>query len=139
MGGILGLVIGPLTSLLERLIPDPTAQANAKLQLLQLSQSGQLAELDGQVKEQLAAAGIVQAEAQSANWLTAAWRPITMLIFVGLICARVFGYTSAHVSDTEYMQLWDLVKLGLGGYVIGRSAEKMVPGVVTAITGALKK
>lgn len=132
--GILSLLIGPLTSLLERVLPDPQAQAAAKLQLLQLAQSGALAQLDADTKQALAAAGIVQTEAQSGNWLTSAWRPITMLIFVGLICARLFGFTSSHVSDAEYINLWELVKLGLGGYVIGRSLEKTVPAIAAAVT-----
>lgn len=84
------------------------------------------------------AANIVKAEASSSNWLTAAWRPITMLVFVGLICARIFGWTSAHVPDDEYLELWSLVKLGLGGYVIGRTVEKTAGPVLGAITAAAK-
>ncbi|OKZ35611.1 MAG: hypothetical protein BHV68_14765 [Bacteroidales bacterium 43_8] len=52
---------------------------------------------------------IIQAEAQG-NWLQRSWRPIIML------------------SDTS--RFWDLLEIGIGGYVIGRSAEK--------ITGRLK-
>lgn len=133
--GVLSLIIGPLSTLIEKLIPDPAAQANAKLQLLQLTQNGQLAQLDAEAKEQLAAAGIVQAEASSGNWLTSGWRPITMLVFVTLIVCRLFGLTSDHVTPAEYTQLWQLVQLGLGGYVLGRSAEKIVPDIVQAVTG----
>lgn len=84
------------------------------------------------------AAGIIKAEAQSGSWLTTSWRPLTMLFFVGLIGARVFGWTSAHVSDAEYLELWSLVKLGLGGYVIGRSVEKTAAPVLGAIATAVK-
>lgn len=112
---------------LDRFIPDKNAAAQAKAALDQLRQ-----QQDAQ--EFLAAAEIVKTEAGSSNWLTASWRPITMLTFVALICARIFGFTSTHVTDVEYMQLWDLVKLGLGGYVVGRSAEKILPGIVAAVT-----
>lgn len=117
---------------MDRFIPDKSqaAQAKAALDQLRASQEGQ---------EFLAAAEIVKTEAGSSNWLTASWRPITMLTFVALICARIFGWTSAHVTEAEYMQLWDLVKLGLGGYVIGRSAEKVAGPVLQAITTAVKK
>lgn len=85
------------------------------------------------------AASIVRAEAQSGNWLTSSWRPIVMLFFVGLIGCRVFGWTAANVTQAEYMELWSLVKMGLGGYVIGRSVEKtagpLIGAVVTAVKG----
>jgi hypothetical protein len=136
--GILQVLLPGITSILNKIIPDPAAKAAAQLQLAQLAESAQAAELDAQLKTFLAGAGIVQAEAQSSNWLTASWRPITMLVFVALIVARIFGFTSEHISEAEYMQLWDLVKLGLGGYVVGRSVEKVVPGVVAAVKGMSK-
>ena len=82
-----------------------------------------------------AAAEVVKAEAASSHWLAANWRPITMLVFVGLIVARWWGMTAPGMTEAEYLSIYDLVKIGLGGYVIGRSAEKIVP----AITEALKK
>jgi hypothetical protein len=112
----------------DRFVPDKAAAASAKAALDELrAQQG--------AQEFLASADIVKAEAESSNWLTAAWRPITMLVFVTLICARLFGLTSEHVSESEYQSLWELVKLGLGGYVLGRSAEKIIPTVAQAIKG----
>jgi hypothetical protein len=67
---------------------------------------------------------IVNSEAKSEHWLTANWRPITMLTFVALIVARFLGYEAEGMSPKEYEMLWELVKLGLGGYVVGRSVEK---------------
>lgn len=31
------------------------------------------------------------------------------------------------------LKLWDIVQLGLGGYVIGRSAEKIIPQVAEIV------
>jgi len=56
-------------------------------------------------------------------------------VFTGLIVARWFGWSAPNLSEAEYLKLWDIVELGLGGYVIGRSVEKIAPG----IAGALKK
>lgn len=81
------------------------------------------------------AADIVKTEAGSDNWLASSWRPITMLTFVALIVARWLGWSAPNLSEAEVLSLWDIVELGLGGYVIGRTAEKVVPTVV----GALKK
>lgn len=111
---------------LDRFIPDKSQAAQAKAALDQLR-----AQEDGQ--EFLAAADIVKTEAASSHWLAANWRPLTMLIFVTLIVARVLGWTSSAVPVEEYEKLWDLVKLGLVGYVYGRSAEKVLPQIVAAV------
>lgn len=80
-----------------------------------------------------AQANIVQAEAASSNWLASSWRPITMLTFVTLIVARWFGFAAPGLAESEYLALWDIVKLGLGGYVIGRSVEKVAPSIAAAL------
>lgn len=80
-----------------------------------------------------AQAQIVQAEAASSNWLAASWRPITMLTFVALIVARWFGWAAPNLAEEEYLKLWDIVQLGLGGYVIGRSLEKTAPAIASAL------
>jgi len=32
------------------------------------------------------------------------------------------------------MKLFDIIQIGLGGYVVGRSVEKVAPNVATTIT-----
>ena len=83
----------------------------------------------------MAQSDIVKTEAASSHWLAANWRPITMLTFVGLIVARWFGWAAPGLQEAEYLKLWDIVNVGLGGYVVGRSVEKIAP----ALVGALKK
>lgn len=80
-----------------------------------------------------AQADIVKTEAASSNWLAASWRPIVMLTFTALIVARWFGWAAPNLSPEEYIKLWDIVELGLGGYVIGRSVEKVAPEIARAI------
>lgn len=80
-----------------------------------------------------AAADIVKTEAASQSWLASSWRPVTMLTFVGLIVARWFGWAAPELGEEEYLKLWDIVQLGLGGYVIGRSVEKIVPAIAEAM------
>lgn len=113
---------------LDRVIPDPAAAAAAKIKLIELEQNGQFRELE-------AKAGIIKAEASSEHWLTAVWRPVVMLVFTGLIVARWFGYSAPGISEAEVLHLWDIVELGIGGYVIGRSVEKVAPVVADAIKG----
>jgi hypothetical protein len=116
---ILGKVVG-------NLFPDPEAKAKAEAEVL-----AQLLAHQGQIEQ--AAAGIIKTEAASRHWLAANWRPLLMLTFGGLIVARWFGWAAPNLSEAEYLALWDIVQLGIGGYVIGRSAEKTIPAVAAAL------
>nr|WP_289108757.1 3TM-type holin [uncultured Halomonas sp.] len=68
---------------------------------------------------------VVTAEANGESWLQRSWRPLTMLFFVALIGAHWLGFTDDSVSDEVVLSVLDLVQIGIGGYVIGRSAEKV--------------
>jgi len=114
--------------LIDRLWPDPEQKARAQLALLELAQKGEIAEFT-------ARADIVKTEAASENWLASSWRPILMLTFGALIVARWFGWAAPNLSEAEYLKLWSIVELGLGGYVIGRSAEKIIPAAAAALKG----
>ena len=109
---------------IDRIIPDPAAAAEAKLKMYALEQSGDLAELAGAIK-------IITAEANSSHWIVAAWRPITMLTFVFIIANNyiIWPYLSLFWDNAPKLDvppdLWQLIKIGLGGYVVGRSGEKM--------------
>jgi hypothetical protein len=115
--------------LIDRLWPDPSQRDQARLAMLELAQKGELAEFS-------ARADIVKTEAASENWLASSWRPILMLTFGALIVARWFGWAAPNLSEAEYLKLWSIVELGLGGYVIGRSAEKIVPAAAAALKGS---
>lgn len=117
------------SKLIDRFFPDPTQKAQAQLALLEMAQKGELAEFG-------ARAEIVKAEAASENWLASSWRPILMLTFGALIVARWFGWAAPNLSEAEYLKLWSIVELGLGGYVIGRSVEKTMPAVAAALKGS---
>ena len=114
--------------IIDKIFPDKQAADAAKLKLFEMQQSGELAQF-------AARADIVKTEAASEHWLTACWRPVTMLTFTALIVARWLGIAAPDLTEAEYLKLWDIVELGLGGYVLGRSAEKILP----EIAGALRK
>lgn len=74
---------------------------------------------------------IIEAEAKSEHFLTATWRPITMLTFTFIVAnnyiiapyfSALFGVNIPTLELTSNM--WDLLTVGLGGYVAGRSLEK---------------
>ena len=124
--GILGKVAG---SVADRIFPDPEHE----LKRIELQQALQAAVLERTSEIERAAAEVVKAEAQGQSWLQRTWRPVTMLVFVGLIVARWLGWSAPNLGEAEVLKLWDIVEIGLGGYVIGRSAEKVLPGVVESL------
>ncbi|WP_444917636.1 3TM-type holin [Microbulbifer sp. JMSA003] len=76
------------------------------------------------LEELKAATQVITAEASGESWLQRNWRPVTMLTFVGLIVAHWVGWTAENLSEDQTLALLEIVKIGLGGYVVGRSAEK---------------
>ncbi|MEN8171376.1 MAG: 3TM-type holin, partial [Chloroflexota bacterium] len=69
---------------------------------------------------------IITAEAQSSSWIARNWRPITMLTFLLLVVLDSFGWLASPLAE----EAWLLLQIGLSGYVVGRSAEK-VTNVIT--------
>ena len=79
-----------------------------------------------------AQSAVIVAEAK-AGGITAKWRPYTMLAFAGILIysfflGPMFGLTVVAIPP----QLWSLLTLGIGGYVGGRSVEKVVETLTTA-------
>ena len=113
------------SNLLDKFFPDKDEANKAKLMLLKMKQ-------DGTLKKLQTSAGIITAEANSDHWLAANWRPITMLTFVVIIANNyiLYPYLSLFFDAAPVLEIppdmWDLLKLGLGGYVVGRSVEKSV-------------
>jgi hypothetical protein len=64
---------------------------------------------------------IITAEAKG-NWLQRSWRPIIMLTFATIVVSGIFVDIPLLKDSSPF---WDVLELGLGGYVLGRSAEKI--------------
>ena len=54
---------------------------------------------------------------------------------VALITADWLGFTASNLTHEMKLKLYDIIQLGLGGYVIGRSAEKVLPSVMKTLGG----
>ena len=120
---VLAPILGKVAA---NLFPDPAEQARAEAEMMR-----QLLARQGEIEQ--AAAEVVKAEAASDHWLAANWRPLTMLVFVGLIVARWFGWAAPGLAEAEYLKLWSIVEFGLGGYVVARSVEKVADKVAPAL------
>jgi hypothetical protein len=69
-------IIPIIGSVLEKVLPDPQAQADAKIKLLELAQKGDLAVLDAETKIALGQIEVNKTEA-GTDMFRGGWRPAT--------------------------------------------------------------
>ena len=118
-----GSILNFGSTLLDKLFQDKDEREKAKLALLQLEQQGGLQELETKMQPLIAEL--------SGNWLQRSWRPILMLSFTYIIVhnsviAPIFGIPFAEMPPEALPpEMWEVLKIGIGGYVVGRSAEKI--------------
>lgn len=84
---VLELLIGPVTKLLDRVLPDPQAKAAAQLELLKMQQAGDFRDLDAQLQRDLGQLEVNKAEASSGNAFASSWRPLC-----GYVCVLGLAY-----------------------------------------------
>lgn len=76
-----------LGNLLDKFFPDPAAANDAKLKLMQMAQTGELAQLDADLKLATGQIEVNKAEAASNSLFVSGWRP-----FIGWICGAAFAF-----------------------------------------------
>lgn len=84
---IITAILPLLGNVLDKVIPDPQAAADAKLKVMQMAQTGELAALDAETKLALGQIEVNKAEA-ATDLFRGGWRPA-----VGWCCAFGLGYT----------------------------------------------
>lgn len=123
LSALLSFLTGPVAGIIDKTVPDRDQAAQLKHEL-------QRAALAGEAEFMRAAANIVQAEAESEHPLTAQWRPVLMLAITTILVNNylVAPYAEALFGVSVRLDLpapmWDLLTVGVGGYIVGRSAEK---------------
>lgn len=127
MGALLSTVVSTVGGIIDKSVTDKDEAQRIKAELSTQIMEQKNAELEGAVK-------IITAEAQGESWLQRNWRPILMLTIVAIVANNfiiapyinaLFGTGSVPMLDLPE-RLWDLMTVGVGGYVVGRSAEKGV-------------
>ena len=132
MSGLLALI--PLIGdVLDKVLPDAQASANAKVELMRIAQTGELAQLNAETSLALGQIETNKAEAQSGK-AAALWRP-----GAGWVCVAGLGYSvlaqpllawlsAIHgwpvppVINADTLMALMFGMLGLGGY---RSIERI--------------
>lgn len=132
MIGALIPVLGPiLGDVVKRVLPEDKDKAQEIERELQM----QLMMNSANVEK--AAADIILAEAKSESWIASSWRPILMLVITAIVAWNFLlaplielGVTLATGDQIPLQidlpgELWTLLTVGVGGYTVGRSAEKV--------------
>ena len=108
---------GKVLDIVDDVVEDKDAANKPKFQIQKQLLESKGMELEAQAK-------IVLAEAQG-SWLQRNWRPMLMVTFAGLVGAHWFGLTASNIPESVQNSLLNIVMVGVGGYVAGRSAEKV--------------
>ncbi|GAA6157463.1 MAG: 3TM-type holin [Alphaproteobacteria bacterium] len=125
LSAVLSFLGGPVASIIDKAVPDRELATRLKheLQVAAISQESALAKSAGE---------IIAAEARSDHPLAAQWRPILMLSITAILLNNYLfaPYAQAIFGASVTLELpdplWTLLTVGVGGYVMGRSAEKAV-------------
>jgi hypothetical protein len=126
---MLGLdaIIGVGMKLIDKLIPDPAAKAQAQLELAKLAQEGKLAELQADMNEQDNVSERWKADLGSDSWLSKNVRPMTLVAL--LVAYFMFATASAFeiIVKPEYVELLgQIIMLIVSAYFGGRTLEKIM-------------
>lgn len=120
----LSVLVPVIDKAIGRVFPDKTKQAKIMAEI-------KTAMLDLDAAELENASKIIMAEAQSESWLARNWRPILMLTITAIVGVHYLVFPLINVMFGSALnidlpeRLWDLLTVGVGGYVVGRSGEKI--------------
>jgi Holin of 3TMs, for gene-transfer release len=131
---VTGLMNGPVTKALDAFVKDQELRRKleSELQTKLTDHLGKTQELEQ---------AIILAEIKSEHWLTRSWRPLLMLtllgfiIFVGLVLPLLDWIVGTPVNFNPRWQalpreFWDFLSIGVGGYIGGRTLEKVAGQVI---------
>jgi hypothetical protein len=131
---VAGLMKGPITQVLQGLIKDKATRQQLEADL-KIRLTDHLAE--AMALQQ----GVVLAEVNSEHWLTRSWRPMLMVLLMAflvltglvlpvgdLIVGRVIPFNPHWQAIPP--AFWEFLTIGMGGYIGGRSLEKIAGQVL---------
>ena len=135
IGALIPILAPILGDVVKRVLPedkDKAAEIERELQMQLMMNSATV---------EKAAADIILAEAQSDSWLASSWRPLLMMVITAIVS---WNFLVAPLIELGVMlatgdqiplsidlpgELWTLLTVGVGGYTVGRSAEKVANNI----------
>ncbi len=124
---LISSVFEPAAKLIDELHTSEEERIDAKTRMLASQTSLTMKILDYEAQLMQMQSSIVLAEAQGKSWLQRNWRPITMISFLVLVIMDSFGLLPFRLAG----EAWTLLQIGLGGYIAGRSGEKIMNSMKT--------
>lgn len=115
------------SKILDKVIPDPNAKAEAQLKLLEMQQQGDLAKINADIAEQQELTKRLQADMASDSWLSKNIRPITLMAILAayflFALMSAFNY-DANPAYVELLGQWGMLIMSF--YFGGRTLEKII-------------
>ena len=112
---------------LDRVLPNPEAKAQALAELAKLQQEGKLADLQADMNEQNNVSERWKADLGSDSWLSKNVRPMTLVAL--LVAYFIFATASAfgiEVKQAYVELLGQMIMLIVSAYFGGRTLEKIM-------------
>ena len=124
MIGLISALAPIVGDIVKEAIPDPDKKAEAENKV-------RLALLENTKQIEASASQIILAEAKSESWIASNWRPILMFNITLIVSVNYLIFPLIEVATGSKLmiplpdELWTLLTVGVGGYVVGRSGEKV--------------
>ena len=124
MIGLISALAPIVGDIVKEAIPDPDKKAEAENKV-------RLALLENTKQIEASASQIILAEAKSESWIASSWRPILMFNITLIVSVNYLIFPLIEVATGSKLmillpdELWTLLTVGVGGYVVGRSGEKV--------------
>jgi hypothetical protein len=112
---------------LDKVIPDPAAKAEAQAKLMEMAQKGQLAELEADNVEAQELTKRLQSDMGSDSWLSKNIRPMTLIyILTAYLAMVIMDASGLDISDNFVSLLGQWGMLVMSFYFGGRTLEKVM-------------
>ncbi len=125
-------IIKPVGAIIDNLHTSGEEKGALKAEFLKLENAFASKVLEYEQTITKMQADVIMTEAKGEGWLQRSWRPVTMLTLLALVVGHYLGLLAVPIAH----QMWTLLQLGIGGYIGGRSLEKVassVPSIVAAV------
>ena len=143
----LGGIIDPIFKGIDSLTTSDEEKGAIRIELTKLENvvkekmlelEGKRLDLEGQLVQ--AQSAVIIAEAQSQSWLARNWRPLVMVTFCAEIVLISTGWLDVEALQAVPSELWNLMTLGIGGYMTLRTLDKAIAkGVKIPFIGKKKE
>jgi hypothetical protein len=126
---VVGKIIGGFFDLVGEAVEDKDERNRIKAELTKVLENADLNKFTTLVQAQTA---VLVAEVQGKSWLQRNWRPILMLVIVAIVGNNyiLYPYLSMFTDKAIVLdlpeKLYNLMTVGVGGYIVGRSTEKSI-------------